>query len=111
MNLVKQSCKIILKVLFYLDDSNWNYENLKLGLVEDQSYNDLNLDIGQFVKKNANEHSLNASFLNESTQSYHKLSQSSNIKSQSLFASDKLTDGNVGLIKKSLKNNYWEFSN
>ena len=92
-----------------IDDNNWNQENLKLGLIENQSYNDLNLDIKQFLNTNPDENNLNNSFLKDSNQLTSKLNKVSN--KHSIFSlSEKLSNGHILAIEKCILNNYWETS-
>ena len=107
-NFIKIIILIVINLIFYLDDNNWNCENLKLGLIEDQSYSDLNLDICQFLKKNSNETTLNTSILNESLQYFNKIHQNTKKDAQLLFTSEKLTNSNINSIKHNLYRNYWE---
>lgn len=107
-NFIKIIILIVINLIFYLDDNNWNCENLKLGLIEDQSYSDLNLDISQFLKKNSNETTLNTSILNESLQYFNKIHQNTKKDAQLLFTSEKLTNSNINSIKHNLYRNYWE---
>jgi hypothetical protein len=96
-----------------IDDNNWNYENLKLGLIENQSYNDLNLHIRQqFLKDTSDDDnsSLNKSCLSESLANKLNNGLNKSKRSQSLFAAEKLSQSNIETIKKSLSNNYWESS-
>lgn len=80
-----------------IEDSNWNYENLKLGFIENQSSLNFNLDIDQFSKDTLAINSLNSSL----NQSYQEAPSSP----------DPIQNPkNLRDLKKQLMNNYWEFA-
>lgn len=79
---------------FNLDDANWNYENLKLGFIENQSHLNFNLDIDQFNDEVASL-SMNSS-LNQSLQESQE--------------SGSLGQNNLRELKNKLMVNYWEFT-
>lgn len=80
-----------------IEDSNWNYENSKLGFIENQTSLNFNLDINQFNEEAPKINSLSSS-LNQSFQE----APSSQDPFQNI--------NNLRDLKKQLMNNYWEFT-
>ena len=79
---------------FILDDVNWNYENLKLGFIENQSHLNFNLDIDQF-----NDEAVNLSMNSSLNQSLQESQESGSISQK-----------NQRELKNKLMLNYWEFT-
>lgn len=87
----------------FTDDSDWNNENLKLGLIEGQSYLNLNLDINQYLQiDNLNASTMTNDLMNASLKNENNKTLKQN--------ADILNKENIDFYKKSLIVNYWEFS-
>lgn len=99
INLKKNTCR---KSNFYLfiykykiEDMNWNYENNKLGFLDNQNYLNLNLNIDQLNVDPILETSLNQSL--QKTSELHTFSE----ERKNVDPKD---------MNKKLINNYWELA-
>jgi hypothetical protein len=101
---------ILTRFQFNKDESEWNGDDLQLGLVKGQTYNNLNLDLGQFLNErednngchfnssinDPNVSSLDNSGLNDSSKGIVKIFQKN------------ITQNEIDSLTESLKMNYWE---
>lgn len=104
---------IFTKIIFNLDDVNWNHENVKLGLIPGQNYQELNFEIG--VEEDDRDQNKSAKASQDHNLSINEaalkgITSSKKLKLDTGFSISELSefhDDSLRRIRQELVKSYW----